>query len=125
MYLVYDTSFLMTALKLKVDPFSSVERLMDIPAVFAVVDKTVTELEKLINEGSYSDKKVSQLALRIIKSKGLKVISTKEGYADDALVALEAKEHIVATQDSKLKKRLKEKSFKVVTLRQKKYAVMV
>ena len=125
MYLVYDTSFLMTALKLKVDPFSSVERLMDIPAVFAVVDKTVTELEKLINEGSYSDKKVSQLALRIIKSKGLKVISTKEGYADDALVALDAKEHIVATQDSKLKKRLKEKSFKVVTLRQKKYAVMV
>ena len=125
MEIVLDTSFLVTAIACRIDPFEAIDKAVDGNIEFAVLDKTVRELEKLINESKYSDKKAAQLALKLVKSKGLKIITTEDGYADDLLVCLDAMKCIVATQDKGLKKRLKDKGFRVITLRQKKYAVMV
>ncbi len=126
MHLVFDTSFLLTAFQERVDPFEAVERVFTEGRVLAVLDKTIEELEKLIKEGKFSEKKAASLVLQLIKSKNLKIITShSDGYADDALVALDPQQAVVATQDIGLKKRLKERGFKVITLRQRKYAVMV
>lgn len=119
---VLDTNFMVHALDFGVDFFSEFQRLMDVNYRVSVLDKSIDELEKLINEGKFSERKASKLALGLIKTKDIKIISTHgKKPVDDLLVSLDPKDNVVATQDRELKSRLKKKGFRVLTMRQKKY----
>jgi rRNA-processing protein FCF1 len=104
---ILDTDFLINVIKNKVN----IEEIRN-PAI---IDKTIDELKKVDNPNS-------KLATKLIKLKKFKVIKTKKDkIVDDLILEKASKEDIVATQDKKLKKLLKDKQIKVITIRQKKY----
>jgi rRNA-processing protein FCF1 len=104
---ILDTDFLVNVIKNKVN----IEEIKN-PCI---IDKTIDELEKVNNLNA-------KTALKLIELKKFKIIKTKKDKIVDDLILEEAtKEDTVATQDKKLKKRLKEKQIKTITVRQKKY----
>ncbi len=104
---ILDTDFLINVIKNKVN----IEEITN-PCI---IDKTIEELESIRNSNA-------KAALKLIEIKKFKVIKTKKDKIVDDLILEEAtKEDIVATQDKKLKKQLKEKQIKTITVRQKKY----
>jgi rRNA-processing protein FCF1 len=122
--IVLDTNFLVHAVTFGVDVFSELERILDVKYTVCILDRSLDELEKLINEAKFSEKKASKVALGLIKSKNINIIPTRSNKpVDDLLVSLDPKTHAVATQDRELKSRLKKQKIKVFTIRQKKYII--
>jgi rRNA-processing protein FCF1 len=122
--IVLDTNFLVHAVTFGVDVFSELERILDVKYTVCILDRSLDELEKLINEAKFSEKKASKVALGLIKSKNINIIPTRSNKSvDDLLVALNPKTNAVATQDRELKSRLKKQKIKVFTIRQKKYII--
>ncbi len=108
-----DTSFLIDAVKFKVDIFSELERICDFQYEIAIVDKTLDELRGKPGEKLIKD---------IIKKKEVYILQTSGGkYVDELLLALKQKDLIIATQDKNLKRRLK---VPIITIRQKKYLIL-
>lgn len=117
--IVLDTNFIMSCLSFKIDIIRELERVCDFTYKTAVLSATLSELEKLIKEGEYFERKQASLALQIIKKSRMDILR-KDGYADDILAALNPNEHVIATQDAGLLKRLKQKGFRTIQIRQKK-----
>jgi rRNA-processing protein FCF1 len=112
--IILDTDFLVNSIKFKIDIISKIKE--DFPKkTITIIDKTLDELENLNNLNS-------KAAIKLIKIKKIKIIKTKKDKIVDNLILEQVKkEDIVATQDRKLKKELKEKNIKTITIRQKKY----
>ena len=110
--IILDTSFLLTALKFKIDIFSELNRIIDFEYEIYILDKTLDELK---------GKKLGKIAEEIIKQKNIKIIKTNEGKVDDLLLE---EEGIIATQDRELKKLLKAKDKKIITIRQKRFLIL-
>jgi rRNA-processing protein FCF1 len=123
--IIIDTNFLMAVSQFKVDIFSEIRRIAEFKYELCIIDKTVDELESIIEKQSGKQKRAAKLALSIIKLKKIKKIKTKEGNVDELIVKNSDKNTIVATQDMKLKKILKEREIPLIVLRQKKYLVIV
>lgn len=123
---VIDTNFLLIPYQFKVDIFSEIRRICSFGYDVCVLDKTVEELEKIMEEQRGKHREAAKLALALLKSKKVKVIKTKEDKSvDDIIVELaKREEHIVATQDKDLKMRLKEKGVPLISLRQGKYLIL-
>ncbi len=116
-----DTNFIIMILKYKIDLFGELDRILDGKYEVILVDKSVNELEKLINqsEGSRTSR-IAKLALQLIDSEEIEIIRTEgDGDVDSLIVDLQDKNMIIATQDKKLKERIK-KSPKLI-IKQKKY----
>ncbi len=104
---ILDTDFLVNVIKYRIN----IEEIKN-PSI---IDKTIDELKKINNLNS-------KTAIKLIKLKKFKIIKTKKDkIVDDLILEKVSKEDIVATQDKKLKRLLKEKQIKVITIRQKKY----
>jgi rRNA-processing protein FCF1 len=104
---ILDTDFLINIIKYKIN----IEEIKN-PSI---IDKTLDEL------GSKNTSN-AKAAIKLTKLKKFKVIKTKKDKIVDALILEEAKEgDLVATQDKKLKRQLKENNIKTITIRQKKY----
>ncbi len=110
MKIILDTNFLIDSAKYHID-YSEELKEHDL----FILDKTIGELETLINQ---KKAKYSKLALEILKQKKLEIIKTKEDKDVDTLLS-ETEGYAIATADSELKKRLKGK--KLFIIRQKKY----
>ena len=112
--IILDTDFLVNSIKYKVDVVSQIK--VDYPKEeMAIIDNTLEELKRLNSADSNA-------AAHLVKLKGLKIIKTKKDKIVDELILEKVKkDDIVCTQDKDLKKRLKEKDIKVITIRQKKY----
>jgi|SRR3989344_7163584 len=111
---ILDTNFILTALKYKIDIISELNRLIDTEFKVAVLDKTLHELK---------GKKLGKLALELIDRLKFKVIETRiKGNVDSILLTM--KDAIVATQDKRLKEKLKNRKITVITIRQKKYFIL-
>jgi len=122
--IILDTNFLMAVGQFKVDIFSEIYRICNFNYQLCIIDKTVDELEKIIQSRQKGkDKAAAKLALAIISAKKLKILKTKEDKPVDDLI-LDANDAIVATTDKELINRLKEKKAKIIRLRQKKYLIM-
>ncbi len=119
-----DTNFLMIPAQFKVDIFSEIERIMETPYELCVFDRTFDELTKLEKEGGKLKKEV-KLTRSLLKSKDLNIIPLPStcDTVDEGLLSLP--NSIVATQDGELKRALAAKHTKVITLRQKKYLILV
>lgn len=110
--IILDTSFLLTALEFKVDIFSELNRICDFEYEIYALDKTLDELK---------GKKFGKIAEGIIEKKEIKIIKTDEGKVDELLLEQEG---IIATQDIELKKLLKEKDKRIITIRQKRFLIL-
>ena len=119
--IILDTNFLLIPFQFKVDIFPEIKRICDFKYSIYILDKTIDELNKIIEEQKGKNKQSAKLALKLIKVKKIKKIKTQEGKVDDLLLEQDA---IIATQDINLIKRLKNKKKKIIQLRQKKYLML-
>jgi uncharacterized protein len=124
MKILLDTNFLLIPAQFKVDIFSEIDRIVDEPYKLYILEKTIDELNKIIKEQKSRHKEAANIALKLIKQKGLNTIKNSTNYSVDDIIVDIADDYVVATQDKELKKRLKEKNIKIITLRAKKYLVI-
>jgi len=112
--IILDTSFLLFALKQKIDFYAELRRIIDTNFKLFIVDKQVPELEK---------RELGKLALKLLKHYKVSIIKTTSKKSVDDLILEQAlaKDAYVATQDRKLKRKLKEHNIKTITVRQKSY----
>ena len=117
--IILDTNFLLIPAQFKIDIFSEIDRVSCFNYDLCVLDKTINELKKVVDEQKGKDKSAAELALDLVKVKKLRILKTKGDNVDDLLV--KQKEAIIATSDKKLIKKLKNRGIKIIRLRQKKY----
>ncbi|MBS3113115.1 hypothetical protein J4418_03465 [Candidatus Woesearchaeota archaeon] len=123
--IILDTNILLVPEKYKVDIFEEIKRICDFKYEIWILKQTIIELEKLKTEGKVADKRAASVGFSLIKSKDLKILSENEGYTDDIVVNLAKKGFIAVTQDKELKNRLKKIGAEYITLRQKKYLIII
>jgi rRNA-processing protein FCF1 len=115
--IILDTDFLINSIKYKVDIFKEIKEKYPKQTI-SIIDKTIEELKKINNSNA-------KASLKLIKIKKLKIIKTKKDKIVDDLILEETKKtDIVATQDRVLKRKLKNKGIKTITIRQKKYIML-
>jgi len=120
-----DTNFLMIPFQFKVDIFAEIDRLCNFDYKIAVLDRVVEELEAIRKKARGKNKSAAELALELLKKKGLKIIRTNSKKSVDDLIAEYAeKGAIIATQDSALRRNVKRKKAGVIFLRKKSFLVM-
>ena len=111
--IILDTNIMLS--KAKIDIFSELARICDFNYEVCVLDKTLNELKNKAN---------SKLALELIKSKSVQIIKTERDKSVDELLldlAETDNDMIVVTQDAELKRELKKKGIKIITIRQNQY----
>ncbi|RJQ15671.1 DNA-binding protein [Candidatus Woesearchaeota archaeon] len=117
-----DTNFLLIPYQFKVDIFTEIKRLLEEPAEMVIVEKTFQELANVIKTANMKDKTAAKMALQLIKQKHLKAdASFLDRSVDDILLSIAKPGDYVATQDAGLKRKLKSKKIKIITLKNKKY----
>jgi hypothetical protein len=126
---ILDTNFLLIPGEKGIDIFSEIERILSEPYDLCVIDKTVDELDKIVEKSSKKNEGFNaKLGIILLKQKNLKTLkSFSEEYADRAIVEYakkNAEKVIVATQDKELKEQLKKIPVRVIQLRQEKYLVL-
>lgn len=107
--IVLDTNFLMYCTKYKIDFFSEIDRICEFQYKLFVLDRTITELEKL-------KPKELKLIKKLIEK--IEIIKTDGSYVDKTLIKLSSEGYIIATQDLELRNKL---SYGIIVVRQKKY----
>lgn len=116
-----DTNFLLIPGQLGVDIFNELERLGFSLNKVKILDKTLKELEKIVETQKGKAKQSAMLAKSLIKAKNVEILPTKgSDYVDELLIELKDK-YIIATQDKDLKTKLKN----IIVLRQKKYLQLI
>ncbi|MBW3015051.1 nucleotide-binding protein [Candidatus Woesearchaeota archaeon] len=126
--IILDTNFLLIPFQFKVDIFEELAKICDFKYKLYIVDKTLDELEKVSGTAKKGfDKKSAKLALKLIKTKDINIITTAKHKDVDNLILdlIKEQDYIVATQDKPLKARLKENNAKRIILRQKKYLTLI
>ena len=112
--IILDTDFLINAIKSRIDFITEIKENSPKEKI-AILDKTLDELKKVNNINS-------KTALALIKARNIKIIETNKDKSVDELIPENAKSNdIIATQDKELKRKLKFKGIKTITIRQKKY----
>lgn len=119
--IILDTNFLTIPAEFKVDIFSEIDRICNFNYSLFVLDKSLDELEKIVETQKGKEKAKARLALQLVKNKEIIILKTNsDKTVDDLLVELsDDKNNIIATQDRELRKRLKGKN--TIFLRNKKY----
>jgi uncharacterized protein len=125
--IILDTNFLMIPFALKVDIFSEIDRLLDDEYGLFIMDKTQTELDRIISTQRGKHRQAASFAKQLLEKKKIQVIiGETDGNVDDDIVSIAGKERIiVGTQDRGLKRRVKETGGSVIALRQKSHLILV
>lgn len=116
-----DTNFLTLPYQFGIDIFEKIPETAETFNLFTL-SGVVEELENLAKR-SGKDSKAASVALELIKKKKLEIIPSA-GAVDDAIVSIADRETIVATNDRKLIKRLKNKNVEIIYLRGKNHLEM-
>jgi len=120
--ILLDTNFLLIPFQFKVDIFSEIARICDFGYSLAIIDRTADELESIKKNQKGRHKLAADFALKLLKKKDLKIIRTNSKKpVDDLIAELAGKGAIVATQDSLLRKTIKNNKGRVIFLRNKKF----
>lgn len=122
--IILDTNFLLIPVQFKVDIFSELDRVCLFAHRLYIVDKTLDELNKIIETQKTKHKLAAKIALQLIKKKKVGILKTKEGKVDDLILDILGEDDILATQDALLRKKAVKKGNKVLFLRSKKYLVL-
>lgn len=119
MKFLLDTSFLISALRFKVDILSELMKFGK-PELYTL-HSVVSELAK-ISSSSGKNGKNALLALSFVNKKVKIIEDVNRTNTDESIIKIaKDKEFIVCTQDSELKKKLKKIGVSIITIRQKKY----
>lgn len=116
--IILDTNFLISLFKFKIEP--DIEEIIYEPYTLVTVKPVINELEKIANS-KRKDSKNAKIALSFIKNRKINVLDSPEKSADKAILSLLDKNTIVATNDIKLRKKLKKLEIKTIYLRAKKH----
>jgi rRNA-processing protein FCF1 len=117
MKIILDTNFLIDSLRFGVDVVSELAG-----NELFVLDANISEIGRLA-DGNAKESPLARMAIKLIESKGIKVLKSKENETDDSLVSYSKEGYAIATHDRILKGRLKKSGSKIVLIRQKKYIV--
>ncbi len=101
--ILLDTSFIIESIKYKIDIEDKLKDLLLEPFELFIIDNTLKELEK---------KRLKNLSLKMLKD--LKILPSIVKHVDDEIASLDG--YIVATNDRELKRRLKKKGIKTISL---------
>ncbi len=127
--ILLDTNFLLIPAEFRVDIFSELERLMDRSYTVYILDKSVEELQHIQQVQKGKNREAAKIALQLInkqqKAKHLNIIAAGHGSVDDAIVELADKDYIVGTQDRMLRRRLRQKNIKLLSLREKNHLTIL
>ena len=124
--IILDTDFLIHCAKFKIDYTAELTRILDFKFEPVIMDKTLDELDGVIERSRGKEKDAAKLAKTVLKHKNIEQVKTKKDRIVDVLILniVNKDEYIVATMDAELKRELKEKGVPVVVIRQKKYLQM-
>jgi len=123
--IILDTNFLLIPFQFKVDIIQEIRRISNFKYKIVILKQTRDELNKILKTGKLKDKSAAKLSLSLIKTFGIETIDLGEGSADPVLANnTDPKNHIVATQDVPLKRRLRKRNIPIITMRQKKYLIL-
>ena len=124
--ILLDTNFLMINSQFKVDIFSEIERICNFNYKIYVLDKTVEELENIIEKQKGKHKEAAKIGLQLLKIKKIEIIKTDSSEkTDDIILDCSKKDYIVATQDKDLKRKLINQGTTTIILKQKKMLAVV
>ena len=118
---ILDTNFLLIPGEFKIDIFTEIRCLVDFRYKFFIIDKTIDELNKIIEDKNtkVKDREYAKIGLELIKLNKIGKIKSDKKYVDDAIVEKADKDSVVATSDKELKKRLKKRGVKIIFLKKK------
>ncbi len=114
-----DTSFLVSCIEFKIDWEKEFTRILNENFKIIILDNVFSEIEKIEGKGGKKGKQ-AKLVKTIILTKKYERKKGKEEHTDDILLEL-SDNFLIITQDSELKKRVKDKGNSVGYIRQKKY----
>lgn len=127
--IVFDTNFLFDVVKFKID-LKNIDELVVGPYRLATLDSVVVEIKKIAATKRVTSK-YAKVALKLLEREDFKIIRTKKRsgkvLTDDIIVDIVCKDKtgrkgmIVATNDAKLRKRIKAFGVKTIYLRARKY----
>jgi|TARA_B100001964_G_C14254832_1_gene611826 hypothetical protein len=117
----------MICFQFKVDIFTQIDKISAFNYRLFVLDKSIDELKKIVEEQKGKHKDAAKIALKLIAIKNIGIIKTKSNEkTDDIILDIASKEDfIVATQDKDLKRRLINQSVSIIVLKQKKTLVIM
>jgi len=123
--IILDTNFLVDLFRFR-RSFDEIEDVVGAQCVFLVVRQSVDELKRMKN-------KYAKVGLSFIDSGRIKIASAPGRTADDAIMSLlkkakrkkEIKSIAVATNDAKLRKKIKTLGVKIIYLRARKHLEMI
>jgi|TARA_Y100000310_G_scaffold216244_1_gene217272 hypothetical protein len=117
----------MICFQFKVDIFAQIDKISAFNYRLFVLDKSIDELKKIVEEQKGRHKDAAKIALKLIAIKNIGIIKTKSNEkTDDIILDIASKEDfIVATQDKDLKRRLINQSVSIIVLKQKKNLVIM
>ncbi len=120
--IILDTNFLLIPCQFKIDIFTEIDRIFHFKYAIFILDKTLDELETIVEKQKGKDKEAARFALKLLDAKGIKTIkSGNDKPVDDSIADIASQEKvIVATQDKILKKRLEAIGTPLIIMRQKK-----
>ena len=126
MKIIIDTNFFLIPGELGVDIFEELEKTATFKYEIYVIDKTVDELNKIIDTQRGKYRGYAKLGLQLLKQRKIKTIKTETLKNVDELIIKHAKkgQTLVATQDLALKRALKKKGVGIISLRQKKRLII-
>ena len=102
--LILDTNFLIDLVRFKIE-LEEILKFFEEPLEFFILSSTFKELKEIANNKGKSGS-MAKLALKIIKLKKIQILEEKES-PDKAFLSIADKNTIIATNDSKLRKKLK------------------
>ena len=125
--ILLDTNFLLIPYQFKTDIFSEIDRISSYNYKIYVLDKSLDELNSIIQKQKGKHREAAKIALQLLKLKKIEIIKTNSSKRTDDIIAEYAKEKefIVGTQDKDLKRKLVNQGITVIVLRQKKFLAIV
>ena len=123
--IIIDTNFLMIPFQFRVDIFSEFGRVCHFNYKLFIFEQSIDELKNIAKHQPGKHKKAAQLALKLVRAKGITLLSSSQKDADSAILEAADKEMVVATQDAALKRELLKKNASLIILRQKKYLQLI
>jgi len=125
--ILLDTNFLLIPYQFKVDIFTQIDKISIFKYKIFILDKTLQELNKIVEEQKGKNKDAARIALKLISIKDIEVIKTESNKnTDDTIYGIALKDDfIVATQDKDLKRKLVNQGCKVIILKQKKILAII
>lgn len=120
---ILDTDFLIHCAKFKIDYTAELTRIIDFNFKPVIIDKTIDELDGVIERSKGKEKDAAKLAKTVLKHKNIEQVKTAKNRIVDVLILnlVNKDDYVVATMDAELKRELKKKGVPVVVIRQKKY----